>query len=179
VIVRHAVRILALAPIFGGCGGALDRAEPPSGAVDPGVHGLASPGASTPVANAGPAALPAGGVDPRLLGPAGTPGAAPAAVAPAARAAGGEPVSVATGKVVMTREHCETLGRKFAELTMQQGGALGELGAGSAGDHEADGVRRTFSEGCVRDLVGQPVEAREYQCMLRAKSPDALLACKR
>jgi hypothetical protein len=81
--------------------------------------------------------------------------------------------------MVMAREHCEALGRRFAELTLQQGGMLGSLGAGASGDGEAANVGKTFSDGCVRDMVGQTVEVREYQCMLHAPSGDALLACKR
>jgi hypothetical protein len=90
-----------------------------------------------------------------------------------------KPVAPGTGKLVMTREHCETLGRKFAELTLQQGGVNGAARAGSAGAREAAGVGKTFSDGCVRDLVGQTVEASEYRCMLRATSPDGLLGCRR
>lgn len=136
---RHAPHALALVALLGACGAGQDRAEPPSGAVDPRL------------------------ITPATLGDTPHPAAGPPAGA---------------GKIVMTREHCETLGRKFTELTLQQGGALGALGAGSAGDQEAAGVGRTFSEGCVRDLVGQTVDAREYECMLQAKSSDALLGCR-
>jgi hypothetical protein len=130
------VALLALASLAPGCGAAQDRPEPPSGAVDPGLHGL----------------------DP----PAPAPPAAPA-----------------SGKMVMTRERCEALGRKFTELALKQGGVLGALGVDSAGEAEAAGVGRTFSERCVRDLGGQEVEVAEYQCMLRAESPDGLTACRK
>ena len=163
--------ILALASLAGGCAGSQERPEPPSGAVDPGVHGLTSPG--------GERAVPRGVVEAQAPGAAGIAAHEPVPSLPAPRAAGGEPVGEATGKIVMTREHCETLGRKFSELALQQGGALGALGAGSAGEAEAAAVGKTFSVGCVRDLAGQAVEAREYQCMLRASTPDWLLACRK
>ena len=143
------------------CGGAPDRAEPPSGAVDPGIHGLAVPG------EASPAARPH---DPGAAVLAGVPRAAPAVGAPAAAS----PPETA-GSIVMTREHCDTLGRKFTELTLAQH-AEGET---STGDREASGVGKTFSDRCAREMVGQTVDMREYQCMLRATAPEELLGCKR
>ena len=167
---RALAPLLALASLAG-CGGAQDRPEPPSGAVDPGVHGLVTPGTAPAERAAAPQGVPA------LSALRGLEPAAPAASghAPAVGAA----VAEARGKMVMTREHCEALGRKFAELTLKQGGMLGALGVDGAGEAEAAGVGRTFSERCARDLAGQEVEVRDYQCMLRAESPDGLLACKK
>ena len=145
------------------CAGA-DRPEPPSGAVDPGIHGLATPGERAARGPDPAAAAALGGVP--IPGPLPAVGAAPA---PAARP------DEATGSVVMTREHCETLGRKFAELAMEQGGQ----GARGSMSREAEGVGRTFADRCTRDMVGQTVPLAEYQCMLRAKASNELLACKR
>jgi hypothetical protein len=161
------VRRLILASTFSilaACGAA-ERPEPPSGAVDPGPAGLATPGerAAPPSASpesAAPAAIGA------LPGP--LPGLAPpAAPRPA------EPE--ATGSVVMTREHCATLGRKFAELTMAQGGR----DPNGSVDREAENVGKTFADRCSREMVGQTVSVAEYQCMLRAKAATELLGCKR
>jgi hypothetical protein len=170
VIGHRLACVLALA----GCAGTQDRPEPPSGAVDPGIHGLAVPGATAPPAVGAVSSSPA-------ITTTGAPTHGPATAPTATPHAGGEPVGEATGAIVMTREHCETLGRKFAELTLAQGGMLGDLGGGAdpGAKGEAAGVGKTFADGCVHDLVGQTVEAREYQCMLRAQSPDGLLACKK
>ena len=166
-------RRFALAVLLCACGGAQERPEPPSGAVDPGPAGLASPGAAgggsshdvidaTPRGAAGLVAPP----------PAPTPRAdAPRPQEPP------EPTGEATGSIVMTRAHCEALGRKFAELALAQGGVLG--GVDEAGKREAEGVGKTFADRCAHDMVGQTVAAREYQCMLHARSPDGLLACKK
>lgn len=134
---------------FAACAATPERPEPPSGAVDPGPAGLSTPGATAARADA--PSLPR---LPRL------PGAAVAAAAPAA-----------AGKMLMTREHCQALGRRFAEMAM---------GSESGPPHdEAEKVGRTFADGCARDMVGQQVEVAEYQCMLRAQAPEELLGCKR
>jgi hypothetical protein len=155
------------------CGGARERPEPPSGAVDPGAAGLATPGL------AGGGAAP-DAIDPTPRGAAG-PGA-PHAGDVAAPAAGprapAEATGEAAGSMVVTREHCEALGRKFAEMTLEQGGVLGGS-VDEAGKREAEGVGKTFADRCKHDLVGQTVAARDYQCMLRARSTDDLLACKK
>ncbi|APR78037.1 Hypothetical protein A7982_03384 [Minicystis rosea] len=161
------------------CGGAQDRPEPPSGAVDPGVHGLASANdtARSAPRSAAPSDVGAGSMGsiagslPGVL-PGGLPGLSPSA--PAAQPNAAPATGEATGKITMTREHCETLGRKFGELAMAQA-----PGGGSAMEREASSVSRTFADRCAHDMVGQAVEAAEYQCMLRAPSADALLGCKR
>jgi hypothetical protein len=71
--------------------------------------------------------------------------------------------------MVMTREHCQTLGRRFAEMAMG--------GEGGPPQDEAEKVGRTFTDGCARDMAGQQVEIAEYQCMLRAQAPEELLRC--
>ena len=71
----------------------------------------------------------------------------------------------------MTREHCATLGRRFAEMAM--GGESGAL------HEEAEKVGRTFEGGCARDLAGQEVDVAEYECMLRAQAAEELLGCRR
>jgi hypothetical protein len=157
----------ALVIVVAGCGGAADRPEPPSGAVDPGQHGLATPGEATRAPSPGgdPGASPVGAL------PAPLPGALPRAAPPAPAA---PRVAEAAGTMTMTRAHCETLGRKFAELTVAQA-----PGGGAALGLEAAGVGQTFADRCGRDLVGQTVEVREYGCMLRAQAPEELLGCKR
>jgi hypothetical protein len=159
----------AIALFLAACGGAQDRPEPPSGAVDPGVHGLVSPGESR---SAPPAASPA---DPAPAALGGIPGALPAlpgAMPPAAPAA--PRTGEATGAITMTREHCATLGRKFAELVMAQGGA-----PDASPTREAEEMGKSFADRCAHDMVGQTVDVREYQCMLRAKAAGELLGCKR
>jgi hypothetical protein len=74
----------------------------------------------------------------------------------------------------MTREHCDTLGRKFAELAMAQAGA-----PGASPTREAEEMGQSFADRCAHDMAGQTVDVREYQCMLRAKAADELLGCKR
>lgn len=160
-----------LALTLAACGGA-PRPDPPSGAVDPGAHGLSTPGQG-PGRSASPSAAhpsdPAGA----LLGdlPAALPGLSAPAALPARPAS--PPVGEVTGRVVMTREHCEALGRKFSELTVAQGGGGGAI------HREAEGVGRTFADRCAREMVGQTVEVGEYQCMLRARAAEELLGCKR
>ncbi|MFT3771976.1 MAG: hypothetical protein QM820_41750 [Minicystis sp.] len=158
-----------------GCGAARERPEPPSGAVDPGIHGLATPGDA---ARAAPRPAEGGAGSPGSLPgalPGGLPGAPPGGLpGAAAPRASAPPTGEATGKITMTREHCETLGRKFAELTMAQA-----PGAGAEMKAEADNVGRTFADRCAHDMAGQTVEAGEYQCMLRARAAEELLSCKR
>jgi hypothetical protein len=83
-------------------------------------------------------------------------------------------VAEAAGTMTMSRAHCEALGRKFAELTVAQA-----PGGGAALSREAAGVGQTFADRCGREMVGQSVEVREYECILRAQAPEALLGCKR
>ena len=159
----------AIALLAAGCSGALGRPEPPSGAVDPGVHGLATPGEARTVARA---TSPA---DPAHTAFAGIPGALPRSPgSPPAAAQTPPPTGEATGAITMTREHCDTLGRKFAELAMAQVGA-----ASATPTREAEGAGKTFADRCARDMVGQSVGAGEYHCMLRARAADELLGCKR
>lgn len=149
-----------------GCAAGQERPEPPSGAVDPGAHGLAPAGqdprsSPPPAAPAGaPLAAPSGGVIPSL------PPAPAAPPAPSART--GE----ARGNMVMTRAHCETLGRRFSEIAVAQAGATGMV-------REAENVGKIFTDRCAREMVGQTVEVREYECMLRAEGAEQLLDCKR
>lgn len=164
-------RLFVLASVLllsASCGGADARPEPPSGAVDPGVHGLATPGERAARAP-DPAAAALGGVPGGLPTIGGVPGGIPT-VPPVGAPPAPQP-GEAAGSVVMTREHCETLGRKFAELSMQ--GASGPV------HREAEGVGRTFADRCAHDMVGQTVPLAEYQCMLRARAADELLGCKR
>jgi hypothetical protein len=164
--------LVAFSIVLAACGGAQDRPEPPSGAVDPGTHGLATPGEARG-ASGSIAAAPAG------AGALGAPLAGAQGGAPSAKRAPDEATGEAGGKLVMTREHCETLGRKFAELTMEQGGMMGAFGDRSALEREAEGIGKTFADRCAKDMAGKDVEAREYQCMLRARTPNDLLGCKR
>ncbi len=177
-----------------GCGGnaSYKAAEPPAGVVDLQGDGLASPGASAgaaPASSASPAGggAQAGGGD--FLGP--TPGIGAAAGAEAAARAEAsasgsreEPTGEAAATITMTREHCETLGRKFAELVMAQGGGMGAGMGASTGDKAAlkeEGTKlgRDFAKNCARDMGGQKVLVSEYQCMLKARAANELLGCKK
>lgn len=167
--------VRALVPALLTACGAAQPAEPPSGAVDPGASGLAAAGDRGSAPRVSGCDGPGCAGDPTgLLGGVGLPAAG--------HTGGGAPpggaVGEAAGKVRMTREHCETLGRKFAELTTDQGGAMG--GGDRAGlAREADRIGRDFADRCARDMAGQDVEAREYQCMLRARVADELLGCRK
>lgn len=156
------------------CAASPPRAEPPSGAVDPGAFGLATPGeAARPAAAPRPAdpTAPAGASLGDLS--ASLP-ALPGAAAAAKPAASPPRTGAASGKMMtMTRDHCAALGRKFAELTMAQAGD-----PGASPTDEAKAVGRTFADKCNQDMAGQAVEVREYECMLHAKAAEELLGCK-
>jgi hypothetical protein len=177
----------ACAALIGCGGGSGARAnEPPSGAVDlePGVA-LAEPGAEPPERNAprpprqpkaSAVAEKADDDDDEEDAPAAEEEPAPEESEDTAPPdpKGKKPKA---GEIVMTREHCATLGRKFAELAKTQASIMPGIDPARI-KTEANKIGKDFANKCNRDMVGETVPKAEYDCMIRAKAHTDILGCK-
>jgi hypothetical protein len=160
------VLALALAACAGDDGS--KRAGPPGGGVDPSTItsdnlSMSSKGGAPPeqvessAVPDNPAPVAAGG--------AGGPTPSPAPAAPGAKQA---PATASGASFVITAEHCNELGRKFTQLTLDAGGTKGD--AKKIGDD--------FAAKCKKDKVGEAQEKREYDCILAVKSVMDIEGCK-
>lgn len=76
--------------------------------------------------------------------------------------------------LLVTEEHCDTLGRKIAAIGLEQIGASGP----AEERREAERIGESVASQCKRDKVGSTMGRAEYECLLRARAVTDILSCR-
>ena len=122
----------------------------------------ASPPPQTDASPSGLPGLPGGG------GPADPAPAAAAKTSPSppttSPAPSGAPTGTATGKMLMTADHCKKLGQKFSAL--------------AGGGPEGDKIGADFAARCSREQAGSEIDKSEWDCVMAARAVMDIPTCQ-